>query len=436
MTTPPRYIPKPVFDTLAHVIDQYKAVQAHDKPRQLIKQWLTHCLKETTQTLPPSAITEYQWVLSFLYSYRGSADTFGAYRRELERFLQWSWFVKSQSLVKHQREDIEAFIEFCIKPPKRWIGLKTVARFKSDNGVRIPNQQWRPFDARITKTAHQQGQQPTKADYHFSQPSLKAVCRILSSFYHYLLQEDVTKINPLLLMRQKSKFIQRDVQTPVIRRLSNQQWQMVINVAKERAKQDNTHERTVFMLSCLYGMYLRISELAASNRWQPTMNDFYKDADGYWWFRTVGKGNKARCIALSSAMLAALKHYRVQYLNLPPYPTPDEKTPLIPHLHNKQKPITSMRPIRSIVQTCFDEAANKLASQGNQQAADMLRTATVHWLRHTGISDDVQHRPREHVRDDAGHSSSAITDRYINVELTARAKSAKKKRTLSEPMTI
>ena len=48
-------------------------------------------------------------------------------------------------------------------------------------------------------------------------------------------------------------------------------------------------------------------------------------------------------------------------------------------------------------------------------------------LRHTGISEDVKIRPREHVRDDAGHSSSAITDRYIDVELRERHASAKRK---------
>ena len=53
--------------------------------------------------------------------------------------------------------------------------------------------------------------------------------------------------------------------------------------------------------------------------------------------------------------------------------------------------------------------------------------ATVHWLRHTGISDDVKTRPREHVRDDAGHSSGAITDRYIDVGLKERHKSARRK---------
>ena len=46
-------------------------------------------------------------------------------------------------------------------------------------------------------------------------------------------------------------------------------------------------------------------------------------------------------------------------------------------------------------------------------------------LRHTGILDDVKFRPREHVRDDAGHSSSAITDKYI--ELRERRSSARKK---------
>ncbi len=68
-----------------------------------------------------------------------------------------------------------------------------------------------------------------------------------------------------------------------------------------------------------------------------------------------------------------------------------------------------------------------LESEGKQEEAEGLRAATVHWLRHTGISEDVKRRPREHVRDDAGHSSGAITDRYIDVELRERARSAKGK---------
>ena len=43
------------------------------------------------------------------------------------------------------------------------------------------------------------------------------------------------------------------------------------------------------------------------------------------------------------------------------------------------------------------------------------------------ISEDVKIRPREHVRDDAGHSSGAITDKYIDDERRARHASGKKK---------
>ncbi len=67
-----------------------------------------------------------------------------------------------------------------------------------------------------------------------------------------------------------------------------------------------------------------------------------------------------------------------------------------------------------------------------KEEAESLIEATVHWLRHTGISDDVKHRPREHVRDDAGHSSGATTDKYIDIELHERHRSAKNKRMIAK----
>jgi hypothetical protein len=89
-------------------------------------------------------------------------------------------------------------------------------------------------------------------------------------------------------------------------------------------------------------------------------------------------------------------------------------------------------PIRRLVQTCFDLAENQLRQDKKLEEADNLAAATVHWLRHTGISEDVKIRPREHVRDDAGHSSSVTTDRYIDVEMKARYLSARKKQIIPE----
>lgn len=79
------------------------------------------------------------------------------------------------------------------------------------------------------------------------------------------------------------------------------------------------------------------------------------------------------------------------------------------------------------MQGCFDKAMEKLKQDNLHEEAEALLEATVHWLRHTGISDDVKHRPREHVRDDAGHGSSTITDKYIDIELRERHRSAKNK---------
>jgi integrase len=201
---------------------------------------------------------------------------------------------------------------------------------------------------------------------------------------------------------------------------------MVIDTAEQMAADNpGSHERTLFMVSALYSMYLRISELAASERWVPTMNDFHKDQDGLWWFTTVGKGNKERQIAVSDTMLRALKRWR-KFQGHTVLPSPADDSPLL-SVHRGQGPMTNTTHIRSIVQTCFDNAIQRLAISGQSEDSESLMDATVHWLRHTGISEDVKTRPREHVRDDAGHSSSAITDKYIDIELKERHKSAKKK---------
>ena len=367
-----------------------------------------------------------KYALSFLTSYKGSLGTFNSYRRELERLLQWCIHIEKKPLKDIKRENIEAFIHFCQKPPKSWIGTKKAPRFIESEGIRIPNSEWRPFVVTVSKSVHRKGVRPDVKNFEFSQTSVKELFAILSTFYNYLLQEEYLLMNPVALIRQKSKFIRKQQVQPKIRRLSELQWQYVIETAKNMA--DSTpklHERTLFIMSALYSMYLRISELAADSRWKPTMNHFYRDSDNNWWFITVGKGNKQRQIAVSNAMLEALKRWR-KHLVLSSLPSPADNTPLLPKIKG-QGPIASTTYIRCVVQGCFDKAMEKLKQDNLHEEAEALLEATVHWLRHTGISDDVKHRPREHVRDDAGHGSSAITDKYIDIELRERHRSAKNK---------
>ena len=230
----------------------------------------------------------------------------------------------------------------------------------------------------------------------------------------------------MALIRQKSKFLAKKQGNTPIRRLSSLQWQYVIETTTQMADKDpSEHERSLFILQLLYGLYLRISELAATDRWMPQMNHFYQDHENRWWFKTVGKGNKERDIAVSNDILKTLKRYR-RFLGVTALPSPNESLPLINKTRGKGA-IASTRQIRYIVQQCFDTAVARLRKDGEDEPAQTLQSATVHWLGHTGSSDDVKIRPREHLRDDAGHGSGAITDKYIDIELKERHKSAKKK---------
>lgn len=369
---------------------------------------------------------DFIYCLNFLKSYTGSEGTFNSYRRETERLLQWSWLIKNSSIDSLRRDDIEQYIHFCQNPPKSWISLKKVPRFIEKNGKRIPNEEWRPFVVTISKASRKIGHSVSIDQFKLSQGAVQEIFAILSTLFNFLIAEEYLVSNPVALIRQKSKFIRKRQNNAPIRRLSLIQWEAVLRAAETLAEDSpEKHERTRFILSLLFGMYLRISELAASDRWIPSMNDFSKDSNGHWWFTTVGKGNKERQIAVSDAMLESLTRWRL-FLGLTPLPSPADNSPLLPKLRGNG-PMSDTAPIRRIVQRCFDMAGEQLRIKGLAEEADNLSAATVHWLRHTGISEDVKIRPREHVRDDAGHSSSATTDRYIDIEKQARYQSARKK---------
>ena len=388
------------FDTLEKMANPFK------KPVQLPV--------KTGDNLPSGFLQDYQEASEFIYSYRGSPDTFNTYRREVEHFLHWCFIIVNKLLNQIVREDIETYIEFTNQPPRNWIGKKNVSRFMNREGERVPNPEWRPYVS-------------TSEEYAASQSAIQSLFSVLSSFFNFLIQENYITANPIAQLRQKSKFLRKKQQSKgQIRRLSPLQWDYVMEAAETLARKEPlVHERTLFIMNALYAMYLRISELVETSRWQPQMGHFHSDQEANWWFVTVGKGNKEREISVSNAMLEALKRYRLSR-DLPPLPGPGESTPLI-HKTRGKGGITSTRQIRGIVQKCFDLATARIRTEGFSDEADRLANATVHWLRHTGISEDVKHRPREHVRDDAGHGSSAITDRYIDVERTERHASARNK---------
>ncbi|MEI8054838.1 MAG: site-specific integrase [bacterium] len=403
-----KIIPLPLFDTIENI---------NEPTPNCVKLYLTNINL-------PGVEQEFELGRKFLDSYSGSYDTFNAYRREIERFLHWCWLISKKIIKNIDRNDIKHYFDFSQQPLLTWITTKNIQRFIIKDGTKIHNTGWRPFVVRISKAKHKQGNIPDKNDYSLSNNSIAALIAVLSTFFTFLQQESYIEVNPVQLVRQKKRYIQKQQTHRVTRKLSQLQWQYVVETIENLANNNIKFERHLFLMAIFYLLGLRISEVAGSQNHTPTMSDFAPDKNSRWWFSTVGKGNKARDVAVPDALLEALKRYRTS-CNLSPLPSRGESTPLL----NKDRGHGNLgtRQVRNLVQQCFDYAIKRLRNDKKEDTAQDLEAATVHWLRHTAISADIEHRPREHVRDDVGHESSTITDRYIDIDRIARHNSAKNK---------
>lgn len=393
--------PGPMFDDLVHIENPRRNPI---RPRDI---------ENFLGRREPEAIEDFQIVAEFIYSYRGNRQTFMQYRRTTELLLAWAWLVNLKPLIETTRQDIERFMDFSINPPEAWIGESRQLRFKVIRGVRKPNPDWRPFYS-------------PDSEYNPKPATVSACFKTLGSFFGFLVEENYIDQNPVLGLRQKSKFIKSEQEAAAPRFLSAAQWHYVHEAAKELAvDKPAEHERTLFAVTAMFCMYLRISELVGSERWRPIMGHFHKDSRDRWWFSTVGKGNKERNIAVSNDMLAALRRYR-RSRGLIALPYPGEQSVLL-HARSRTGGLSSVTRLRLLCKQVFLQAAQRMTEEGRIREARTLETATPHWLRHTGISFDVLRRPLHHIRDDAGHSSIRTTNRYIDSALEERHRSARRK---------
>jgi len=345
---------------------------------------------------------DYQSSLLFLNEYLGSKDTFTAYRREIERFLQWLWLVSDTTLPLMRREIIHEYMDFCQSPPQSWVGNQVSPRFKKQGGIKVPNENWRPF---VSKEDH----------FTLSNNSKKALLSILSSYFNFLIDREHILFNPVALIRQKSRYKTTEADKPIIRRLTNEHWQLILSLVEKDVRLEVTEApRALFIIASLYLMGLRISEIASDNNSIKMMSDFKRDHNKQWWFVATGKGNKVRHVPVNSDMLIILGDYR-QSRQLTRLPAPGDSAPLLENFAGKHNGTgLSSRMIRYIVVAYFDKAVMTLQSKGLNDEAEQLSAATVHWLRHTSVSEQVKIRDKHHVQQDVGHRDSKTTDHYID----------------------
>ncbi|GAA5187918.1 site-specific integrase [Ferrimonas gelatinilytica] len=384
----------------------------------------------------------YELTIAYLDELKSRPNNFKSARSEITTFLIWCWEIEGLQLSEVTRNDMNRFLNWCASPPTLLISNTQRAHFIESKSLamRVPNPLWRPFVNRLPKGVDL----PSALPYSRKASATKNQLAVLSAFYQFLNDEEYCDRNPAALAMRRSRF--SDQRSPLdwndgdqeIKALNPLQLAYLFRAADHLAEAEPArHERTRFLIILLFSTYARISEIAARPGYSPVMAQIRRDKNGETWgfYIPMSKNGKARTVAVSDALLAAVKRYR-SHLGLSELPSPNENFPLLvrqraaqhgrePHTLNANLGINA---IRDEVDRVYREAALMLDAAGRPHDAAELRTMTVHSLRHTGISADLEKgRSLHHVMVDAGHQDIGITSRYISASFVEKYESAKHK---------
>lgn len=373
----------------------------------------------------PWKLQTWHWGLDFL-SYIGrnkSEHTFTRFRSEVEKFLLWAFLIKDQPIDTYRKRDILEYIDFCWRPPVSWICLNNQEKFKLESGVYQQNKKWAPYRLMVSKADRSE---PDKKKYRPSQESLHATFTALNAFYKHLMDEEYSYGNPIQIAKKDCQYFIQDAQVKEVKRLSESQWQYLLDTAELMADQDPQYERNLFLIASLKTLFLRISEYSERPKWTPTMSHFWQDQDQNWWLKIYGKGRKVRDVTVPDSFLTYLRRYRC-YRGLSSLPVHGEQHPIVEKLRG-QGGMTA-RQLSRLAQAVFDQAFDKMKQDQGEEKAMKFKEATTHWLRHTGASLEVERgRVLKDLSEDLGHATMATTDTvYVQSDDKKRAESGKKR---------
>jgi integrase/recombinase XerD len=209
-------------------------------------------------------------------------------------------------------------------------------------------------------------------------------------------------------------------QPRVTRFLEDDLWQAVKTsidaMPRDTAREQEHYARVRWLISLLYLMGLRISEVVSN-----PMGGFFRrrDRDGQdrWWLTITGKGDKERLLPATTELMAELARYRRHY-GLTTLPYSGEPTPLLLPIGGVHRAMTRGA-VHLIIKQVFDDAIVHLQSTGeaHERASERLRQASAHWLRHTTGSRMMDGQvDLRYVRDNLGHVSIATTSQYLHAD--------------------
>lgn len=351
-----------------------------------------------------AAANDLQAIQAWLARFADTKTTFDNYRKEAERLFLWAVFQLGKPVSSLTHEDFLVYQRFLLDPQPRdkWV---------AGGGKKHPrgDPRWRPFYGPLSPASQRQAMV------------------ILNVMFAWLVEAGYLAGNPLSLSRHRA----RKAKPRITRYLDPELWQEVkayiAGMPKETDRQRAHYFRVRWLFTLLYLGGLRISEVAEN-----TMGSFFcrRDRDGEerWWLEILGKGDKERLVPATNEMMVELARYRRE-MGLPPYPSPNEDTPLALPIGRSREPLTRAA-LHAIVKKVFDGAADRLRERGEEYVsrAELLERASAHWLRHTAGSHMAdQQIDLRLVRDNLGHESLSTTSQYLHVDDDRRHKETEQK---------
>lgn len=327
------------------------------------------------------ARSDYEAVQAWLRLRLAGSHTWRAYRKEAERFLLWAVVARRKALSSLDGDDCVAYRDFLAAPGVEWVGPRHAQRW---------SEAWRPFEGPLS--ARSQGTAMT----------------IVRSLCEWLVRRHYLDSNPWDDVPQRA-----DAPTmPTLRALTQKQWALVLDWL-DALPPSPARDRLRFLMRFAYLTGMRLAELASA-RLGWFRHEALEDGEMAWSIMVLGKRKKWREVPLPDAAVEALQGYLVSR-GLEPDPLRnDEALPLVARL--AQAEALSAARIYDILTDAFERCAVWAYPQ-DAKAADRIRKASTHWLRHTyGAHSVARGVPADVVQANLGHESLATTSIYVRAE--------------------
>lgn len=344
---------------------------------------LDHALPAGPAALLVDAKTDAALGRAYLEHADLAATTLKSTTTEVGRFLLWCQ-ARSRTLRQIRIEDLAAYKTFLRDPqpaadwvsPTRWPRL---------------DPRWRPFAGPLGDASARQAFRVARALLAFG-ANTGYLVRNPGSLVHNIKAPRGARVtrylNPAALAYIEAALNALPSRTQAMRR------------ARARA-------RWLFLAYLSTGA--RLSEIVAAS-----MGSLYFEGDGRWWLDVLGKGNKARRLPVSPALLATFRAYRLAH-DLPATASRDDATPLVLSTRGEQLLRVSDEAASQAMKALFAAAALLADKAMDADAAAALRAASTHWLRHTMLTVHANNGVAlKTLQDTAGHASLATTATYLH----------------------